>query len=337
MGGAHTYLKRAEQLDPKRLGVKLALAALHLRRGDSEKAVALYLAVLEERPRDALARRGLAFLRQGGLEERVPDLVDSGRIARFYPRAPGLPPWAAAALTLVLLAVAAAAIYPAARALYAKADAARAPRPEIAAIALGEAERKGLVGSGGSYRYILTEAEALASFERAKTAFQQYRDNAALVEINRLLGSNVGPGVKDKARALKAYVQAPDWRTLRDAPSYADVLRDPGLYEGCAVAWKGRAANVLPGAAGTLFDFLVGYDTKRRLEGIVPALIADPSVAVPAEKAFEFLALIAPAGAAGPQASAGLSAGAPGSPGAAGAKQAGFSLQGVAIHELSEE
>ncbi|HET7838387.1 MAG TPA: hypothetical protein VFL04_01420, partial [Rectinemataceae bacterium] len=163
-------------------------------------------------------------------------------------------------------------------------------RPEVAAVVLSGAERSAPVTTGGGFRYVLTEDEALASFERAKAFFQSYRDNAALVEINRLLGSNASQGVKDKARTLKGFVGAPDFRTVRDAPTMAELGRDPLLYYGCSVIWRGMAANVRPEGKALAFDFLVGYDRMKRLEGIIPARITGAEV--PVDRPLEILALI---------------------------------------------
>ena len=334
-GGAYTYLKRAEQLDRTDADTKLALAALHLRRAETERAVALYLEALELRPRDPVAARALAFMRREGSTELIPALVDSGRIARFYPPARGLPPYALPAAAGLLVLVAAFALYPAARTLARRAAEARAPRPEVAAVALSAEDRADPVGSGGSFSYVLTEKEALASFEKAKALFQEYRDNAALVELNRLSGSNAAASIKEKARALRAYVQPPDFRSVRDVPSFAEVSRDPRLYDGCAVAWKGRAANLAKEGGVQRFDFLVGYEAKKRLEGIVPARSADPETAVPAEKAFELLGLVRAAGAGGTAGAAGA-AGA----GAASARPStspAFYIECLALHELLEE
>jgi hypothetical protein len=136
----------------------------------------------------------------------------------------------------------------------------------------------------------LTEKQALSAFERAKDYFQGYRDNAAIIEINRLLGSNASAGIKEKARSLRAFVGKPDFRTIKDAPSYADVQRDPYLYDGCAVAWKGMAANVRADSGATAFDFLVGYQEKKRLEGLVPARMTGADI--PVDRPLEMLAIL---------------------------------------------
>lgn len=293
-GGAFTYLKRAEQLAPESVDVSLALAALHVRRGETEKAVAIYLSVLERKPGHRAARRALSILRKESSPEGLASLIETGRIARLYPKSSRPPPWT---ITLFFVVVACGALAaavllfgPSISRLAFTLGSPRVTRPQVAAVTLDAAERAAPVGTGGTFRYVLTDTETIATFERAKAYFQQYRDNAALVEINRLLGSNASPAVKEKATTLKSFVGVPDFRTVRDAPVFAQVAADPYLYDGCSVIWRGMAANVRPQDDRTAFDFLVGYDEKKNLEGIVGAVTAGIPVFV--DRPLEVLATI---------------------------------------------
>jgi tetratricopeptide (TPR) repeat protein len=289
-GGAATYLKRAESLSPVDADILLALAALEIRRGDGAKAVDYYLRALDARPGDRLGSRGLSILRTEGSPEGLAALVSSGRVAGLYPGARSLRPLAArSALALAAVAILALLWFGGSRLVDALRES-RAQRPAVAAVSLSPAEREAPVSTGGAFRYVLTEAQVLSSFEKAKEYFQAYRDNAALIEINRILGSNASASVKAKAASLKGFVGKPDFRTLKDVPAYAEVARDPGLYDGCSVAWKGMAANVEEKDGSSRFDFLVGYQDKKRLEGIAKASI--PDVSVPMDRPLELLATL---------------------------------------------
>jgi tetratricopeptide (TPR) repeat protein len=292
VGGANTYLRRAEQLDGRDLDTKLCLAALHLRRGESDKALTLYLAVLDDRPGDRTAKRALAFLRKPEAQERRGALVDGRGFDVFLPPVRGLPSWAPPALAAAILAVLALALSPLIGKGITAFMASREPRPDVAAVALSDAERAKPVGSSGNSRYILTEKEALAAFDKAKARFQEFRDNAALVDINRILDSNASASLKEKARTLLAFVAAPDWRSLRDIPGFGEVSADPGLYRNCAVIWRGRAANIRGSGAGRSFDFLVGYADRQRLDGIVRVAVVDGGMSIPPDGPFELLARI---------------------------------------------
>ena len=312
--GASTYLKRAEQLLPGSRDAMLAMAAVHVRRGETERAVDYYLRVLEDSPRDAKALACLELLRKDGGPDGLARLVETGAIERLYP---GASPLRRLALPLGLglgLGLAAALVlalaWPLLGSLAASIGKPRTARPEVAAITLSKAETAAPVQSSGSFRYVLTEKQALDAFEAAKDYFQRYRDDAALVEINRLLGSNASPAIKEKAKSLRAFVGKPDFRTVRDAPSYAQAISDPALYDGCSVAWKGMAANVRSDSAGVAFDFLVGYQDKKVLEGIVAARISGAEV--PVDRPLEILGILR----------------------AQAAGAAGLSMDCAAIHEL---
>jgi len=312
MGGANTYLRRAEQLDPRDADTKLCLAAINLRHGETEKAVAIYLGVLEDRPRDRLARRCMDLLRRADFQERIASMVSLREFAALLPKPGGMPRWSIPAASTVIAAVLIYVSLPLIFGLIADIQDATAPRKDVAAISLTAPERASPVAAVGNSRYILTEKEALAAFDRAKELFQHFRDNAARVEINRLIESNASRALKEKARTLAGFVEAPDWRTLDDIPSYDKVRADPYLYRDCAVIWKGRAANIGGKPSDRTLDFLVGYDERKSLEGIVTVHVTDPSILIPADAAFELLATIAPS-------------------------DTGFSLQAIALHELRQD
>ena len=289
-GGASTYLKRAEQLSPSNPETMLALAALAVRKGETEKAVEFYLRVLEDRPGDKNARTCLAVLRKEGGPEGIARLLETGKIERLYPGRKQVPRFI---LPVAIIVVAVSAIYliwPFGQSLVESLSKPRVVRPEVAAVTLSRAEKESPVETGGSFRFVLTEKQALDAFNRAKDYFQAYRDNAAVIEINRLLGSNASAALKEKAASLRAFIGRPDFRTIRDAPSFSEATRDPGLFNACTIAWKGMAANVHSDSGVVSFDFLVGYQDKKRLEGLVTAKISGAEV--PMDRSLEILATI---------------------------------------------
>ncbi|HOX17522.1 MAG TPA: tetratricopeptide repeat protein [Spirochaetales bacterium] len=309
-GGAAVHLRRARQLDFRHVPTALALAALHVRRLETDKAVELYLEILSMRPGEGRAKKALEFLRTNSDPERLAELASSGRLRALYPRPDPFAaygPWLAVAAALAVAAFAIPATFEFGRKL---AEAARPARPGVSAIELDPATRADPVTSGGSFRFVLTEREALDAFDRAKRLFAEYRDDAGLVELNRLSLSNASEALKAKAGELRTWARKPSFPTLRDRFSYADVARDGALYEGVGVAWTGMAANVAEGPSGTEFDFLVGYDEKRRLEGIVKVELSFEA-SVPVDRALEVLGLVRNADGI-------------------------FKLEGLALHELKE-
>ena len=131
-------------------------------------------------------------------------------------------------------------------------------------------ERKYAVDMEGSYIYVLTQSQILKAYSDAQTYFNAHRDNAAQVEINRLLSSNASFSIKQKSRLLMDYFEEPGFDNIQDIYSYAQVKQEPLLYLDCWVVWKGMPANIQTGTYSTAFNLLVGYDTKQILEGVVP-------------------------------------------------------------------
>jgi len=164
-------------------------------------------------------------------------------------------------------------------------------RPGMTEVFLSAEGSASPVGSDGGFQIVMTEKEALATFDKAKKLFTEYRDEAALVEINRLLSSNATRQVKAKAQTLAQYVREPSFLSMPDRFEYADVMASPALYEGVGVVWKGLPANSRSSADSTAFDLLVGYHDKKRLEGIVPVRSAFLIELTP-DQAIEVLARI---------------------------------------------
>jgi hypothetical protein len=154
--------------------------------------------------------------------------------------------------------------------------------------ALKSEERQNPVAVGGSYRYILTRDQVLNTYETARDLFNKDHDESAKMNLNRILESNASDAVKGKARLLISYMEVPGFDTLRDRFAYTEVQQEPALYRDCHVVWRGMATNLMVGETTTSFDFLVGYDTRSTLLGIVPVKFAF-SVSVNPEQPLEVL------------------------------------------------
>lgn len=285
VGGAWSCFRRAQSLDYRDVDAAYGLAAVSIRRGETDKAVQLYVEMLERRPRDSKARYGLDLVRTAKNHERV---ASSRRLRRLYPQ----PPHRLGGLVVVaLFALVAIAAVKGGPLLLDLIRNARPGRPGVASVVLSPEEAAVPVGSEGGFDIVLTEHEAVATFDRAKRLFAEYRDEAALVELNRLLLSNATRQVKAKAQMLAAYVREPSFLSMPDRYGYADIAANPRLYEGVGVVWKGLPANVDGGTASATFDLLVGYHDKRKLEGIVQVRAAFALNLTP-EAAIEVLARV---------------------------------------------
>jgi hypothetical protein len=120
----------------------------------------------------------------------------------------------------------------------------------------------------------MTEKQIQESFEKTKRFLLQYRDNLATREVNRILLSNASAYVKEKARLLATFTRVPDFTTVRDPFGFREVAVDPPLHEGCFVVWRGKVANLAVSSEALSFDLLVGYESQKQLQGIVPVSAA---------------------------------------------------------------
>jgi hypothetical protein len=314
-GGALTYFRRAREIKMRDPSVLIGLAALHLRRGETDRAVDFYLDVLDKEPKNRLAAKALDVVRKRGDPESLSAWIEEGKLSRLYPPAPALPGSPRRVVLILMGAILAiAAIFAGSIALgFVSSPLAKpAERPGFEKTRLGAEERAEPVQIGGSYRYVLTRKEILDAYDAAQRLFREYRDDAAKVELNRILESNASAQVKEKARILASYAIVPGFDTLRDRFSYATVIEAPELYRGCHVIWRGMAANLREGEKSTSFDLLVGYDTRNSLEGIV-SVNFDFAVAIDQERPLEVLGRIASA--------------------TTGAQKATVSIEGVALHQ----
>jgi tetratricopeptide (TPR) repeat protein len=285
LGGAYSCFRRAQNADFRDAPAAYGLAAVYIRRGETDKAVQLYVDVLERHPKDRKAKRGLDYLRtESAHGKRQPQ----NRLRSLYPN----PPVRFGLILLPLLVLSAAvgivAVVPTIMEYSRKNPPGRAGVQELT---LSDDERSSPVGSEGGFSIVLTEKEALAAFDKAKKLFAQYRDEAALVELNRLLLSNATRQVKTKAGILASLVREPSFLSMPDRFAYGSVEENPGLYEGVGVIWKGLPANTVGTDTSTVFDLLVGYDDKKRLEGIVPVR-ANFKVAIAPDRPIEVLARV---------------------------------------------
>ncbi len=264
IGGAFSCFRRAQSLDYKDNDAAIGLAAVYIKRGDSDKAVQLYVEMLERQPRDKRALLGLKYLRKA--TGNTAQSMSVKLLKRLYPQAPRrLGPLIIIFLAMLLIA-GAVLVLPS---VFDMIKDARPSRSGVSEVVLSPEELANPVGSDGGFAYVMTQKEAVESFNKAKRLFSDYRDEAALVELNRLLLSNATRQVKAKAATLAHYVREPSFLALPDRFTYKDVAEAPLLYEGVGIVWKGLPANVETSPTSTTFDLLVGYQDKQRLEGII--------------------------------------------------------------------
>jgi tetratricopeptide (TPR) repeat protein len=292
---ALTNFRQARQIKMKDPFTMLGLAVLHLKRLDTVQAVDYYLDVQEIAPRNKIAKKGLAVIRKYSDPDSLADWVISKKLKKLYPPIPfgGISSKTAINAALILAAVFILAYGLLVRFRVMPNPFAGRPSRPSSEFVLSGSERSAPVEVGGSYRYILTRDQALGLYDRALSLFTSYRDEAAKINLNRILESNASAELKNKSRLLFTYMEIPGFDNFKhgDNVSFADVKNEPVIYRDVHVIWRGMATNVQVTDEYTSFDFLVGYDTRTTLEGIVQ-VVFDRPVSLNGERPLEVLAKI---------------------------------------------
>lgn len=268
-GGAYSYLSRSAQLAPDDPDALLGLAAVHVRRNETQDALRLWLEVLDTDPRNPQARRGLTLLRGAETQAEVQELFREKRLERVLPTRP-LPVRRIAFGAATALAVGALILVAVVLPWDELLD--RTPTSTRQGAELLELDSEGeqLIQYTGDFRYVLTDDEVTRLFDQIRDHFHGGADNRAQREINRLLHSNASADLKERALLVSDYLREPGFTDFGTNFNFAEVDAEPWLYEGCYVRWSGRAANVVVGDDAITFDLLVGYETEQVLEGVVP-------------------------------------------------------------------
>jgi len=304
-GGALTYFRLAHETKMREPLAILGLAALFLRRGETERAVDYYLDVLELDQRNHIARKAMRVLRRQAGTDTFLNWIEAGKLPSLYPPIPfpGFSAKEILGVCAILFAVCIITFGCLIRfKLLPNPFFPRGSRQGVTALSLSREERMAPIQTGGSYRYILTRVQALDTYERALSQFTTYRDEAARINLNRILESNASEGLKNRAHIIISYMEVPGFDTFKrgDNSAYDDVVKDPLLYNGVHVIWRGRLANVVTADTGTSFDLLVDYDTGSPImKGPVP-VIFNRAIPLNPERPLEVLGRIVPAGPDGP-------------------------------------
>ena len=269
MGGAKFYFERGLQADRSRTDIRLILAMTHLKRKDSAEAAKSWLSILEGDPGNKRAARGLETLRKIDNEADLNRFIEGGNhrklLAPFRVRPRKI--WFFLIPAVLLLAGGLAFLIP--RISFPE----RTPhRDELNYIDL---DIKGIpvTDNSGAFHYVLTVDEIRESYNRAVELFDKGRDNESRVEINRILHSNASGDLKSRLKVLSGYLVKPEYDSFSTDYDYAQVQKDPLLYEHCWVLWRGRVSNLVITDERISFLFLVGFEDETYLEGSIQGYV----------------------------------------------------------------
>lgn len=295
IGNSYHYFTKAREIKLTSSRLLLGQAAIFLRRGNTDRALQYYLEVLESDPGNVTAKEAMEFIRVHGDYDTICRWVDSGKIEQFYPPL-GMNPDIIRNGVLVGLAVGLVVsgfLFFRSKQQYNLVG----PRANLSGLELSSDERRHAetrTGQSLSAYYMLDTSAITKSYSDSLQYFQEHRDNAARVEINRLLNSNASDSIKQKASLLAGYLSDPTFDTLTDSFSYGVVASDPVLYRDCFVVWAGRISNARLYENGSwACDMLVGYEDMKHVDGIVPLHFEqEPVPPIDVERAVRVLAKV---------------------------------------------
>lgn len=270
IGAASTYFQMARRIRLTDTRLLLGQAAIFLRRGDTARALQYYLEIREYESGNKIAANAMEFIRVHGNYDTICRWVDTGRIEQFYPPL-GVNPNKIIMLVIPVVAcilgcVVALKVIPRGQQI-------SGPRADLSKLELSvdeksDAKEKDLTTQ--SYKYILSNKEITQGYNKALQNFQNHKDNAAQIEINKLLNSNAALSIKKKANVLMGYLEIPDFDTITDVPSFSDVQNNNVLYLDCWVNWGGKISNAVTYEDGSYTcDLLVGDESLSHYEGTI--------------------------------------------------------------------
>ncbi len=267
-GGGYSYLQRAIDIKPNDINTLAGLALVHLKRQENSEALQYWFRILDIEPGNRLAKKGLEILKRYPRQEDLIEYLESGKYSTLLPKNRRTQSIVRAFfVTIVLLTVVAISSISIFN-LFIKHE---INRPGIDSI---EINRFGsVIDSNIHSTYQFNDKEIRKLFETIRRYFDNYQDNLAMREINRLLLSNADNRTKEKTLLLSSYITIPGFTTLKTNYTYQDFIKEPELYENCYVHWKGKLSNLAVSEELISFDFLVGYEDEKVLEGIIPVTL----------------------------------------------------------------
>ena len=280
IGSSYSYFERARKIKLTDTRLLLGQAAILLRHGDTGRALQYYMEVKDNDPSNKTALAAIEFLRTRGDYDTICRWVDTGRIEQFYPPL-GVNPEKIAAIAAPVACFILGLIL--VFALFPRKNIYKGSRLDLTELSLSSDEKNNAQEkdlSAQAYGYILSDKQIEKTYTNAMDYFQSHRDNAAQVEINRILNSNASVKIKQKAQVLMSYLEEPTFDTLTDNPSYKAVDAEPILYLDAWVSWGGKITNAMVYEDGSYScQLLVGYESGEVVEGIVTVrFAAEPNI-----------------------------------------------------------
>lgn len=299
-GSATRCFTKARGIKVNNTDLLLGQAAIFLRHGETDRAIEYYLNVLDFDPNNKTAKSALEFIQKNGDYSTIVKYVDTGEIKKYYPPLGVNPLHVRNCILGGLFLGAVLSVFVAVNPLKLGVE----PRYTGGQLELSDDEIEHPLDATSTVAksYVLRAKDVRYSFDAAKSLFADSRDNAAQVEVNRIVLSNAIPSIKMKASSMEKLFKEPTFDSLKDNYSFKEVCADPTLYANCYVIWDGSVSDgyeieggkwqcdllvdyipsqgqsFLSGNARVIFDSLPdsGIDTSRPARILGKIIISGP-------------------------------------------------------------
>ncbi|AYE36031.1 hypothetical protein DB313_00685 [Borrelia turcica IST7] len=277
---AHTYLKKAYTLNPTEPDVKQSIAILLVAQGKEDKAIRIWLKMIEENQEIKRSELSLETIRknpiQGTLffnkkktyDKLFPEIKAKTGENLFNSIRIVLTTVGLISLVLVIF------LFINSKEIITLQFSSKSKNKKainnitayIDDIKINDKEK--IENDEGQFVFILTETEIKNSFQKIKNHLKENKDNFARIEINKILNSNASESIKLKAKNLASFISRPDFITFDDYLDLKKIKQTPLIYSNAYVKWEGIVNNIEKKDNIIYFDFYVGYN-KNALEGII--------------------------------------------------------------------
>ena len=260
--GAMSYLRRSYQLNRHNSDTQSLLALAELLSSNPHHAIEHWLEILKREPKYTPALTGLRMLKNGIVEPNR--LMESKIFNRLIPVLKNQIIYQYGLIFVIFSVVlmCGLGVY-----FYITRPPNVIARRGIEQIEIARSQDT-IISLDGNPRYILNESQIASLLNTIHHDFLRKKDNDTCKNINYLLHSNTTIQVKQRMSLLSTYLSNETFATISSTDNYIDVKNEPWLYNGCFIRWKGRIANIEDNANHATFDFLIGYEDEKILDGI---------------------------------------------------------------------
>lgn len=298
LGGAETYLHRCWQLNGQNESVREAMALVQMRKRNVQKAITLWLDILDENPKNTKAKTALDKLRKNMDDLRYSRYLKSRDFKKLIPGPRKTPK--ILLLSLFLILCAAGGIFFAVNFIkfnFRDIFTVKLNSGEEKAISLldniipenekkirEQKEKQEIVWTEqgpdpfASQVFQFTEEEVLGILQKADSAFRAGNDNQVRFLLNHILFSDAPKGLKEKAMYVYSFLKASDFTDKDVNFNYAEMVRTPLKYYTCYVRWQGVIKQLKIKEKEITFNFYIGYQDEIIFDGVIPVIIQSTKV-----------------------------------------------------------